>query len=203
MYKVFVNESLLIFSDSQAQRNSSGMLMAKPEETERIVRNLLSGVFSTTDYLIPFSDKEAENYLNKHFETVTAAGGIILNREGKVLWIFRRGKWDLPKGKADDGESAEETAVREVKEECGIKELRVREFLGNAYHIYPITKGKKAVFKTTHWFLMETDDLDFIPQTEEDITEIKFFGTDEKTPLENTFRSLKMFLEDHYLKKSN
>jgi len=203
MYKVFVNESLLIFSDSQAQHNSSGMLMAKPEETERIVRNLLSGVFSTTDYLIPFSDTGAENYLNEHFEIVTAAGGIVLDKGGKVLWIFRRGKWDLPKGKADKGESAEETAIREVKEECGIKKLRVKEFLGNAYHIYPITKGKKAVFKTTHWFLMETDDVDFIPQTEEDITEIKFFGTDEKTPLENTFRSLKTFLEDHYLKKSD
>jgi 8-oxo-dGTP pyrophosphatase MutT (NUDIX family) len=203
MYKVFVNESLLIFSDSQSQRNSSGMLMAKPEETERIVRNLLSGVFSSTDYLIPFSDSETENYLNEHFEIVTAAGGIILNKEGKVLWIFRRGKWDLPKGKADEGESAEETAIREVKEECGIQEVCVKKFLGNAYHIYPITKGKKAVFKTTHWFLMETDDLDFIPQTEEDITEIKFFGVDEKTPLENTFRSLKTFLEDHYLKKSS
>jgi len=201
MYKVFVNESLLIFSDSQAQPNSSGMLMAKPEETERIVRNLLSGVFSNTDYLIPFSDGEAENYLSKHFETVTAAGGIIRNQEGKVLWIFRRGKWDLPKGKADEGESAEETAIREVKEECGIKDLRVKEFLGNAYHIYPITKGKKAVFKTTHWFLMETDDVDFIPQTEEDITEIKFFEKEEKTPLKNTFRSLKTFLEDCYYEK--
>lgn len=203
MYKVFVNESLLIFSDSQAQRNSTGLLMAKPADTERIVRNLLSGVFSSTDYLIPFSDIETENYLNNHFETVTAAGGIVLNKENKILWIFRRGKWDLPKGKADDGETPEETAIREVQEECGIKNLRIKEFLGNAYHIYPITKGKKAVFKTTHWFLMETDDVDFIPQLEEDITEIRFFEKDEKTPLKNTFRSLKEFLEEHYTKKTN
>lgn len=203
MYKVFVNESLLIFSDSQAQPNNSGTLMAKPEDTERIIRNLLSGVFSTTDYLIPFSDTETENYLSTRFETVTAAGGIVLNKDGKILWIFRRGKWDLPKGKADAGETPEQTAIREVQEECGIKTLRIKDFLGNAYHIYPITKGKKAVFKTTHWFLMETDDSKFIPQQEEDITEIRFFAGDEKTPLENTFRSLRAFLEEHYTKKTD
>lgn len=202
MYKVFVNESLLIFSDSQSQPTKSGLLIAKPEDTERIVRNLLSGVFSSIDYFIPFSDKETENYLSTHFETVTAAGGIVVNKEGKVLWIFRRGKWDLPKGKADEGETPEETALREVKEECGINDLRIQRFLGKAYHIYPITKGKKAVFKTTHWFLMETNDTHFVPQTEEEITEITFFSPEEKTPLSNTFRSLSEFLDDYYHQKN-
>lgn len=203
MYKVFVNESLLLFSDSQSQPKNAGLLMAKPEDTERIVRNLLSGVFSSIDYYIPFSEENILNYLSSHFEVVMAAGGIVLNKEGKVLWIFRRGKWDLPKGKADEGESPEETALREVKEECGIERLRIKSFLGHAYHIYPITKGKKAVFKTTHWFLMETDDAHFTPQTEEEISEIKFFHPEEKEPFGNTFRSLKEFMEDVFMKKSD
>ncbi len=99
----------------------------------------------------------------------------MLNGEGRILWIFRRGKWDLPKGKADEGETIEETALREVREECGIRLLEPERFLGPCYHIYLMGKGKKAAFKTTHWYLMRTGDTDFTPQAEEDITEIRFF----------------------------
>lgn len=198
MYKVFVNESLIIFSDSPSEPTKAGLLIAKPEETERIIRNLLSGVFSSADYWVPLSDEETENYLSTHFDTVTAAGGIVLDKNGKVLWIFRRGKWDLPKGKADDGETPEQTALREVKEECGMHDLKMKRSMGKCYHIYPITKGKKAVFKTTHWYLMETDDTEFTPQAEEEITAIEFFDKHAGEPLQNTFRSLKEFLEDHY-----
>lgn len=199
MYKVFVNESLLIFSDTQAQTPGAGLLMAKPEDTERIVRNLISGVFSAADYHIPLSDREAEACLNARFDTVTAAGGVVLDRAGRILWIFRRGKWDLPKGKADEGETVEETALREVREECGMKHLEIRRFLGKCYHIYPVSKGRKAVFKTTHWFLMETDDTEFVPQAEEEITETRFFAPGDPEPLKNTFRSLKVFLAEHPL----
>lgn len=201
MYKVFVNESLVVFSDSHTGNNKLGTLMAKPEDTERIIRNLLSGIFSETDYLIPLSDTETQNILSEKFETVTAAGGLVLDKNNDLLWIFRRGKWDLPKGKADDGETPEQTALREVQEECGIKDLQIDRFLGKAFHIYPISCGKKAVFKTTHWYLMRTRDEEFSPQIEEEITEIKFFGKDNKTPLQNTFRSIKEFLEEHYLAK--
>ena len=197
MYKVFVNESLLIFSDSQVQQHGEKTLMALPEDTERIIRNLLSGVFSATDYFIPMSDLETEAYLNKHFETVTAAGGIVMNAKDEILWIYRRNKWDLPKGKADKGETPEQTALREVQEECGISQLSIERFLGKAYHIYPISKGKRAVFKTTWFYLMRTAVEHFTPQAEEEITEIRFFAPEDETPYQNTFRSLKSFMNEH------
>lgn len=202
MYKVFVNESLLTFSSPSAENPSPASKTAAPEDTERIVRGLLAGDISDTDYHIPLSGNGTLDYLQAHFEPITAAGGVVLDRQGKILWIFRRGKWDLPKGKADEGETAEQTAVREVREECGIQHLRVIRHLGDTYHIYPINKGKKAVFKTTHWFLMETHDTVFTPQTEEEITEIRFFAPHDPTPLGNTFRNLKVFLDEHYDQKN-
>jgi 8-oxo-dGTP pyrophosphatase MutT (NUDIX family) len=198
MYKVFVNESLLLFSESPPKTGNEKLLMAMPDQAERIIRNLLSGVFSGADYLIPMSDSDTLAFLNENFEQVTAAGGVVTDNLGRILWIFRRNKWDLPKGKADYGETIEETALREVKEECGIHTLKIREFLGKAYHIYPISKGKKAVFKTTYFFKMETDDRHFVPQAEEDITEIRFFYKDDEEPKRNTFRSLQDFLNTYF-----
>jgi len=202
MYKVFVNESLLTFSQIPAEISPAAHTVQHTDDTERIVRDLLAGTAAPADYHIPLSDADALEYLQTRFENIAAAGGIVLNTRGEVLWIFRRGKWDLPKGKADGGESMEQTAVREVQEECGIKHLRVIRRLGDGYHIYAINKGKNAVFKTTHWFLMETDDTLFTPQTEEDITEIRFFAPGDPTPLQNTFRNIKVFLEDHYDQKN-
>lgn len=199
MYKVFVNESLLLFSESPPKTGNEKILMALPDQAERIIRNLLSGVFSTADYLIPMSDSETLNFLQDNFEQVTAAGGVVVDNAGRILWIFRRNKWDLPKGKADGGETIEETALREVREECGIQQLKIIQFLGKAYHIYPITKGKKAVFKTTYFFKMETEDSHFVPQAEEDITEIRFFEQYDGEPRANTFRSLQDFLDTYFL----
>jgi 8-oxo-dGTP pyrophosphatase MutT (NUDIX family) len=51
---------------------------------------------------------------------IKAGGGIVVNEQNEVLLIYRRGKWDLPKGKLDDGETIEECALREVKEETGL-----------------------------------------------------------------------------------
>lgn len=104
---------------------------------------------------------------------VTAAGGYVVRvgaQGPEVLLIERRGVWDLPKGKLDDGESIEACAVREVQEEVGIASLRVVRPLGATVHGYP-EKGVYRV-KTTHWFLMTTPERDFTPQAEEDITSV-------------------------------
>ena len=60
----------------------------------------------------------------KHFKVVQAGGGLVKNKEGDILLIFRRGKWDLPKGKLDDNETLLECALREVKEETGLTQIK-------------------------------------------------------------------------------
>ena len=107
--------------------------------------------------------------------TVIAGGGYVVRKgkkESEVLMIFRKGLWDLPKGKLDEGESIEECALREVREEVGIKQLVMKGTLGNTVHGY--SRKNKYKVKTTHWYQMETPERDFTPQADEDIEEVKW-----------------------------
>jgi len=109
----------------------------------------------------------------KKFKVILAAGGVVLNQQKEILLIHRRGKWDLPKGKLDDKESLETCAVREVKEETGLKEVKLIESLITTYHTYD--ESGKHILKESHWYLMHADSKQRLePQTEEDITEIKW-----------------------------
>ncbi len=101
------------------------------------------------------------------FKLLEAAGGYVENAAGELLLIFRRGSWDLPKGKIDAGESPAEAALREVQEETGLRELTLGPFLLTTYHTYFMKE--KRVLKPTHWFKMAAADVDLVPQTEEDI----------------------------------
>ncbi len=104
---------------------------------------------------------------------ISAAGGVLYrSRKGayEVLLIYRRGVWDLPKGKLDDGETIRECAVREVSEEVGCPGPDITHDLGTTVHIY---KDKWGHFeKTTWWYAMQTDAQHFSPEQEEDITKV-------------------------------
>ena len=108
---------------------------------------------------------------------IIAAGGLVTNAQGEILWIFRRGFWDLPKGKVDEGESLEECAVREVQEETGLQTISLGAFICMTTHTYFDTWLQKDVVKETHWYSMNATALDaetLIPQTEEDIEKIEW-----------------------------
>lgn len=109
----------------------------------------------------------------KHFKLVKAAGGLVKNKAGEVLLIFRRGKWDLPKGKLDNHETLVECAVREVKEETGLTKIEGGKEIETTYHTY-IEFGKH-ILKESHWYYMlSKKEEPFKPQAEEDITEIRW-----------------------------
>jgi 8-oxo-dGTP pyrophosphatase MutT (NUDIX family) len=111
--------------------------------------------------------------LFKKYHPVTAAGGVVVNENNEVLLIFRRGKWDLPKGKVEDNEPLELCAEREVKEETGLKTLRLQRSLITTYHTY--TDKGESVIKDTHWFLYKGNAKEKLePQTEEDIMKIEW-----------------------------
>lgn len=101
---------------------------------------------------------------------IVAAGGFVLNTNSQLLMIHRRGSWDLPKGKMEADESLEETAVREVEEECGISQLNITSKGFDSYHLY--VEGDHTVVKRSVWFKMSTStNEEPTPQTEEDILE--------------------------------
>ena len=107
------------------------------------------------------------------------SGGFVIYRleDGQPLYLLIKssgdGYWGLPKGKIDDGEKKEEAALREVKEETGLKDVRIEELAGETYHTYRDPK-RGRVLKRTFWYRMLTNDHQLIPQTDEDIEEARW-----------------------------
>lgn len=106
------------------------------------------------------------------FRPLEAAGGAVRNERGELLVFFRRGSWDLPKGKIDPGETPEQAAVREVQEETGLQNVSLGDFLTHTWHTY--TEKGERILKKTWWYRMQTTDSEVVPQTEEDIEEIRW-----------------------------
>ena len=125
-------------------------------------------------------------------QIITAGGGLVFNEKDELLMIFRRGSWDLPKGKLDAGETIEACAVREIKEETGLKEVVIGKFIGITKHNYFDKYIGKEVIKESHWYLMTSNSSNTLhPQTEEDITEIKWVSiADLQAYLGNSYPSI-------------
>lgn len=117
--------------------------------------------------------EELRKAFYKKFNILKAGGGLVLNEHKEALLIFRKGKWDLPKGKLDPGESIEECAVREVEEETGLKDITLKDGLTTTYHTYH--EGARFILKESHWFLMNVKGEQVLtPQAAEDIHEVKW-----------------------------
>ena len=129
---------------------------------------------------------------------IIAGGGIVRNDENKILFQFRRGKWDLPKGKLEQGEKIEDCAVREVEEETGLHDIQLGELVGVTNHFYK-EKGKEME-KETHWFAMKVSgSQELVPQLEEDITELRWVAQNElKNYLQNSFKNIEEIVKKYY-----
>lgn len=141
-------------------------------------------------YIIGNNPDSIFTSLSELFKVVDAAGGLVQNQKGEYLLINRRGVWDLPKGKNDKGENLNETALREVVEECGISKLELGNLITNTYHTY--TENNKSILKITSWYNMKyTGNGDLTPQSIEDITEAKWVAKEQLADyLQNTFPSI-------------
>ncbi len=132
---------------------------------------------------------EVLEQIKNEFTLVPASGGIVYNGD-KILFIYRRGKWDLPKGKLDEGEDIVDCALREVSEETGLTKLVYQEFLCTSYHTY--REGQKHILKESHWHLLTGDDAESLtPQTDEDIEKCEWVPVNNLAPyLENAPTSI-------------
>ncbi len=142
---------------------------------------------------------DAKAYLKhiiKNITLVQAAGGLVKNEYKQYLFIFRQGRWDIPKGKIEKGEGVKEAAVREVQEECGILISELGKKINKTYHSY-ISRGE-VVLKKTHWFKMRTEDKSKLkPQKDEGITDARWLNKSEMGIIvENTFPSIMEVLHE-------
>jgi ADP-ribose pyrophosphatase YjhB (NUDIX family) len=94
----------------------------------------------------------------------TAAGGVVLRRDGERLLValardVTKSGLVLPKGSVEPGESLEEAARREIREETGLGDLRLERYLGTRERL----DSTRTWWTTTHYFLFETDQVDARP----------------------------------------
>ena len=143
------------------------------------------------DTELRISESEWASFCTR-YRPVDAAGGLVRSSSGEYLLIFRNGRWDLPKGKREEGESVEQTAVREVMEECGVEEVTLQRLLTVTYHTY--TLNGVDVLKRTYWYAMSYagNRRTLQPQAEEGI-EMAVFVPAEKAALhlESSYLSIR------------
>ncbi len=180
MYKVFFKDRIIFLGDKKESVNFEGMVYAwiEGESLEGLVIQFDEDDNKEAICIVADDLEQLFEHFKACFSYIEAAGGKVFNSKNQLLAIYRLEKWDLPKGKVEKGESVRETALREVEEECGITDLKIRKELKSTYHTYWM-KGK-FMLKRTYWYEMSYSGSEIlVPQTEEDIQEAKWLSLDK------------------------
>lgn len=181
MYKVYVN-SVPVFLGTPESIGELGLIPAKNIYTapylgkKKQIRQYLDLLDKNKDVATVALYAENADALWADFcscfRRLDAAGGYVTNAQHQLLVFYRRASWDMPKGKIDPGETPEQAAVREVQEETGLQNLDLGPFLAHTWHCY--REKDERILKCTWWYRMQTTDTQVVPQTEEDIEEIRW-----------------------------
>lgn len=200
MYKVFIDHKpIVILNKSNFSTNltciDSQRIIRFPDDIQPELDNAtaLNPLFILTENV------ESEfSRLFQSYELVKAAGGVVESDDG-FLVIERNGFWDIPKGKMEKGESPEESAYREIEEECGISGHELEQLLTITYHTYEY-KGK-PVLKKTYWYYFKYEGSDILePQAEEGITKVEWFSKERIPEIRsNTYGSINDVLDAYLL----
>jgi 8-oxo-(d)GTP phosphatase len=201
MHKVFINNAPLIFADVYKDISlSSGLPVLSDAEfsLEDVLKHFDEKKFKGAVYLSDSPDTAWTRFTSRYILS-EAAGGVVRNDNGEVLVIYRKKCWDLPKGKLDYNESPESAAVREVKEECGLKSVVLEKPLVKTFHTY--TEKNKFILKKTHWFTMYAEGVQKLyPQTDEDIEKAKWMDKEKITEkvFPKTYMSIREVLDKYF-----
>jgi 8-oxo-dGTP pyrophosphatase MutT (NUDIX family) len=193
-YKVYINNKEVIFTKNKINlpKTENQMVICDPDirQLKKVILVYPKQV-KLEKLIIQAADiGKTFRLFSSQYKVVIAAGGLVVNNNGDLLFIFRNGKWDLPKGKTEKGEKTQTTAFREVMEETGLSDLEITKKLSCTYHTY-LEKNKK-ILKKTFWFEMVSKNTNIlIPQTIEGITEVKWVKNSEiEDVLNNTYASI-------------
>ena len=174
---------------------------ALPDSIDSLLKIMTEKKLKKT-YSVTFTlnnKKEVIKYLKKKFKVIKAAGGIVQNNENKILFIYRLGKWDLPKGKKDKGEKIKDCAVREVEEETNTK-VKIIKRNCTTWHTY--TRYKKFILKKTVWYKMKCiDDSKMKGQKKEKIEKVRWMENKIINEiLINSYKSLSYVVKKYFKK---
>ncbi len=223
MKRIFINDIPVLFRNLDNSKlkvenydtlidGSSGIIHTKlrarvliydalPDSIDSLLKIMTEKKLKKT-YSVTFTlknKKEVIKHLKKKFKLIKAAGGIVQNRENKILFIYRLGKWDLPKGKKDKGEKIKNCAVREVEEETNTK-VKIEKKTCTTWHTY--TRYKKFILKKTVWYKMKCiDDSKMKGQKKEKIEKVRWMENKIINEiLINSYKSLSYVMKKYYNK---
>jgi len=187
MIKIFYKDKIVVLTENKIFTNSCcSVSISDYSWKDKLMSFLFLEDCCNTYNIYGDTENVLLNNFKQLFKIVFAAGGVVYNKDNKILFIKRLGWLDLPKGKKENKETNEETAIREVCEECGIlkKDLILKEFLKFSYHIYQ--QDGITNLKETAWFKMNfLNNYELTPQIEEDITEIKWLDNQQINEYKN------------------
>jgi len=191
MYKVFVNNRPLFLTNTIEKETDFQLFLLNSVDIEQLVSKIYKDKIQKAILYHP-DEQEILSTLKSKIPVERAAGGLVYNSKGEMLFIFRNGKWDLPKGGIEKNEGKKEAAIREVEEETGVVKLEIIDKLQKTYHIFK--RNGKFKLKITHWYKMETSsDASLSPQLEEGIEKAVWISP-EQVPklLENSYENIKL-----------
>jgi ADP-ribose pyrophosphatase YjhB (NUDIX family) len=193
MYKVFVNDKPIILTTEVSNDKHAKNYLLKSVNIYKVIKELNSNKLDAI-YLIGKKEEKLVKQFLKKLPNVIAGGGKVLNDKGEILFIYRNDKWDLPKGKAERKESIEETSIREVEEETGIKDLKIVKPLDTTYHIFK--RNGRHKIKVTYWFEMYTTYKGtFTPEESEGITKVAWLDAEQTNKaLENSYANIRALI---------
>ncbi|MFP4025410.1 MAG: NUDIX hydrolase [Thiohalospira sp.] len=194
MYKVFYNQRTVFFVNGHKHLNEKDQnrkhFFKNRSQLHKILVDFSNNENIKELYIIHPDIEFVFTQFSSLFTIIEAAGGLVKTHGQKFLAIFRRGKWDLPKGKLEKAESPETGAIREVEEECGISGIQLKKQLTITYHTYFLTNHH--ILKKTYWYEMFHSGAGKLkPQTEEEITDVRWLNAkDTARVINNTFPSI-------------
>ncbi|MDI1317034.1 NUDIX domain-containing protein [Flavobacterium sp.] len=194
MYKVFVNDKPLFLTNEIQKETDFQLFLLESVDIEQLIIKMFQNKIQKASLYYP-DEKAILKKLKEKIPVCKAGGGLVYNKNGDVLFIFRNGKWDLPKGGIEKGEEIEDTAMREVEEETGVGKLTIRHKLQKTYHVFK--RNGKYKLKVTHWFEMDSSFEGItVPQLKEGIAKAVWLNPDEvKEALKNSFENIKLLFE--------
>ena len=194
MYKVFVNDKPLFLTNEVQKETDFQLFLLESVDIKKLIVKIFQNKIQKA-FLYHPDEKLIMKTLKAKIPVVKAGGGLVYNKKGEVLFIFRNGKWDLPKGGTEKNETIEETAMREVEEETGVNGLSIVKKLPKTYHVFK--RNGRYKLKQTYWFEMQTD-FEGTPegQIEEGIEKVAWIKPkDIPTILDNSYENIKLLFE--------
>ncbi|MFB1026839.1 MAG: NUDIX domain-containing protein [Flavobacteriaceae bacterium] len=193
MYKIFVGNKPIILTTKVETETTFKNFLIDSVDINKVLSKLKKDKYDAVHLIGSDKDELLKKFLSL-LPNVIAAGGKVYNPNGDILFIFRNGKWDLPKGKAESKETINQTALREVEEETGVSGLSITKPLEITYHIFK--RLDRYQIKVTYWFKMYSEfDGELIPQEKEGITKVKWIPVSKlKKVLSNSYANIKLLV---------